>query len=435
MGLAVLKGVLAGLLPGRLDRETGRRKTQLALIDQAVVSGANFVTGLLLARALGPAGYGQYTLLFNVILLVLGFQTALIDSPLLVLGGAVEKTRAEQYFRSTVLGQALWTLGVVVLVGLGGLLLLPVLPQIHIHGMLGALAFGLIGYLVHDFTRRYLFVRERAGLALRADVIAQGSRVALLAGCALWWQVGAAGALWIIGGSALAGVLSVVSAVPLSLRALAPAGQALREAARAHWDFGKWMLAESLASLGAAQFIIYLTAHLVSASAVGAMTAAMNIIAAANVLLLALENVVPSRAARIYGARGMEGLNRYLIRFATLGGAGTLAIVTIAVSGAELWLRLLYGHAYAGNGGLIAWWGLYFLLGFAQRPFSVGLRVLGVTRALFHGTLAAAAVSIALSIPATRAFGVHGAMLTLCAVQATTLLVLALSYRVASRVR
>ena len=37
-------------------------KTQLVLADQAVVSGANFVTGLLLARYLGPAGYGQFVL-------------------------------------------------------------------------------------------------------------------------------------------------------------------------------------------------------------------------------------------------------------------------------------------------------------------------------------------------------------------------------------
>ncbi|HZP88070.1 MAG TPA: hypothetical protein VFB54_14745 [Burkholderiales bacterium] len=413
--------------------ESGRRKTHFAFADQILVSGANFATGLLLARALGPAGYGQYTLLFNVVMFMFGIQIALINSPLLVLGGAVSQEDADDYFRSAVLGQVVWLLAAIGLISGFALLTNIWLPQWNLRSLWGALVVGMIGYLSQDFVRRYLFVRDRAALALRTDLIAHGLKLLLLAGCAFWWQIGTASALWIIGGTGLAGVASVLVGASMRGWHVLPAAGGLRRAIEAHWHFGKWLLAESLASLCAAQLVIYLTGHLISVAAVGAMTAAMNIIAAANVLFLALENVVPSRAAKIYSARGLPGLKRYLVRFATLGGACTLAIVLVAVAGAELWLRLLYGEAYAGNGSLLAWWGLYYLLGFAQRPFSVGLRVLGVTRALFHGTVAAGVVSLALSYPATRAFGVHGAMLALCAVQAATLLVLALSYRTAVR--
>jgi hypothetical protein len=67
--------------------------------------------------------------------------------------------------------------------------------------------------------------------------------------------------------------------------------------------------------------------------------------------------------------------------------------------GAELWLRLLYGQAYAGNANLVAWWGLYYLIGFGQRPFSIGLRVLGNTRGIFYGTVGGATIALTLSYP------------------------------------
>ena len=66
-----------------------RRKTKLVLGDQVIVSGANFVIGLLLARALGPTGYGQFVLNFNIILFAYGINIALINSPMLVLGAGV----------------------------------------------------------------------------------------------------------------------------------------------------------------------------------------------------------------------------------------------------------------------------------------------------------------------------------------------------------
>ena len=107
--------------------------------------------------------------------------------------------------------------------------------------------------------------------------------------------------------------------------------------------------------------------------------------------------------------------------------------MAVAVLGAEWWLRLLYGVAYQGNGRLVWWWGLYYMIGFGQRPFSTGLRVLGATRGLFHSMLGGALIAVAFSYPATRLLGVDGAMLTLCLVQSAILCVLAFSYRSASR--
>jgi O-antigen/teichoic acid export membrane protein len=405
------------------------------LADQVVVSGANFAVGLLLARALGPSGYGQFTLLSNIILFVLGVQVALIDSPLLVLGAALPEERRTQYFPAVIFGQLLFGIVSAALLLIAVPIVSHFAPQWNLQNVAGATVFAMLGFLLQDFSRRYLFVRDRAGVALSADLACHGSKVALLAALGLWWGLSAISAFWMIGAASLAGVLIAVSFERKRESWRLPSGASARRVLREHWNFGKWLLAESMASLCASQLVIYTTGQLISLSAVGAMAAAMHIVGATNVLLLALENLVPSRAAQTHAIRGRAALNRYLWRISLIGGAGTLAIVAIAVLGAEFWLRLLYGAAYQGNGRLVLWWGLYYVIGFAQRPFSTGLRVLGHTRGIFHGTLAGAVIAIACTYPATRAFGVDGAMLALCLVQAAILYVLFLSYRAAPLTR
>jgi len=173
-----------------------------------------------------------------------------------------------------------------------------------------------------------------------------------------------------------------------------------------------------------AQLVLYVAAHLISASAVGAMSAAQNIVGPSNDLFLALENLVPSRAAHMFAQRGEQGLKRYLWRVTLLGGAGTLVIVAVGAIWAEFWLALIYGSGYRGDGWIVAWWGVFYLLGFLQRPISVGLRVLGHTKGIFLGSAGSAVVAVTLSYPLIRVAGVHGAMLAVCLVQAAGLLVM-----------
>jgi O-antigen/teichoic acid export membrane protein len=413
----------------------GRRKTKLVLADQVVVSGANFAVGLLLARALGPSGYGQFTLTSNIILFVLGIQTALIDSPMMVIGAALSNERKREYFAAAITGQVLFCLvSATLLLGMVSIIS-RFAPQWGLDSLTGVLIFAMFGFLCQDFSRRYLFVRDRADVALGGDLVCHGLKFALLAAFGLWWGLNASKAFWIIGAASIVGIL-----VALALRLKEewwrpPSSASFYRAMSEHWDFGKWLLAEGMASLCASQLVIYITGQVISLSAVGAMAAAMHIVGATNVLLLALENLVPSRAAQMYVDRGGAGLNRYLRRISLLGGAGTLAIVAVAVLGAEFWLRLLYGSAYQGNGRLVLWWGLYYVIGFAQRPFSIGLRVLGSTQGIFHGTLGGGLVAVAVSYPATRALGMDGAMLSLCLVQTAILCILCLSYRAVSRAR
>ena len=72
-------------------------KGVLAVLDQGLVSGSNFVIGVLLARSLGPEQYGSYALAFSIFLFLAAFHQNLVLSPLSVFGPSQYSQRTRDY--------------------------------------------------------------------------------------------------------------------------------------------------------------------------------------------------------------------------------------------------------------------------------------------------------------------------------------------------
>src|SRR3954451_1960960 len=68
---------------GSLASKAGRwaSKGGLAILDQGLISGSNFLIGILLARWLIPAEYGAFSLAFSVFLLLSYVYQSLLSEP------------------------------------------------------------------------------------------------------------------------------------------------------------------------------------------------------------------------------------------------------------------------------------------------------------------------------------------------------------------
>jgi O-antigen/teichoic acid export membrane protein len=77
--------------PGRVRQKLvpWAMKGGLALVDQGVFAGSNFVMSILLARWLSPEQYGMYAVAFAVLLFLLNFHQGLMLEPMLVFGSSV----------------------------------------------------------------------------------------------------------------------------------------------------------------------------------------------------------------------------------------------------------------------------------------------------------------------------------------------------------
>ena len=100
-------GVEATLPPARLARlvSLANHRVLWALVDQAILSGGNFLTSYVLVRALPEAVYGEYALVLTFILFLNNLHTALITYPLSVTAaigdGADLKIHARRSLRLT----------------------------------------------------------------------------------------------------------------------------------------------------------------------------------------------------------------------------------------------------------------------------------------------------------------------------------------------
>src|SRR5271166_3120802 len=74
-------------------------KSGLAIMDQGLISGSNFLVGILLARWLAPEAYGAYALAFSILLLLLLFYQSLMLEPMTVFGAGVYRYSLRAYFR------------------------------------------------------------------------------------------------------------------------------------------------------------------------------------------------------------------------------------------------------------------------------------------------------------------------------------------------
>ena len=150
------------------------RHAKWALTDQAVVSGSNFVIGILLARFLGPEAFGMFVLLQSVILYFNSFQGALIFQPMMSAAPQLSGAKKLAYLQGVFALQLALTLTLAGIIGLMALLAnwLSIKDFISIDSnIIYAVIATLLAFQLQDWQRRYYFVQEKADSAFIIDLI------------------------------------------------------------------------------------------------------------------------------------------------------------------------------------------------------------------------------------------------------------------------
>jgi hypothetical protein len=81
-------------------------KSCLAIIEQALIAGSNFLLNVLVVRWLTAAEYGAYAVAFAVYMLLIGCYQGLILEPMAVLSASYDDQQFRSYFGSLLRVQA-----------------------------------------------------------------------------------------------------------------------------------------------------------------------------------------------------------------------------------------------------------------------------------------------------------------------------------------
>ena len=394
-----------------------------ALCDQALVSGANFATNVILARALGIREYGVFALSWMAVLFVASLQWAFIVSPMMSVGPKQEEHNRPFYYGAVLIQElafaALSVAGLLIVLRLSVLHF----PQWNVQGLGVPLSFAAFSYLLQDFIRRYFFSTRQSKLALLSDAISYLTQIPIILLLSHRPNFSSAMALWIIGATSIVSFLaSWAWFESVKFRATT-----LREVAIRHWKISRWLAPSAFMQWSSGNLFIVAAPVYYGAAAAAVLRAAQNIVGVAHIWFLGLENVVPAEAARRMHNQGLDATFDYIKQIIFRWGLITVGFVSVISFRPDFWLRLVYGPKYVGYGHILQLYALLYLMYFFAGPFRAGLQALEYTAPIFWSYSIMTIFSLACAGPLTRLLGLNGAMLGMIVTQFLGQLVVGIS--------
>jgi O-antigen/teichoic acid export membrane protein len=380
------------------------------LLDQALASGVNFLTVILVARAVEPREFGWFALVFTLLQSLGALQIALVARPHNVLGPPLTGDDYVRFTTTTVMYQACFVaVGATALAVAGaaagsaselGRLLLVAAPV-------------LVVWQLQELGRRILYTEDRLGAALVNDGLSYGLQGVVFVALYARGDLDGVRALAVVGATSALAIVVAVAQLRHSL------GRRLdRGAFRTLWRFGRWLGAAELAYWFESQYYIYLAAALIGPVAAGALKAGQTLLGPVSVFLAFFVNYLPIRFARRFArhpgdvaAAVREGLAITVPPVAVYGA--------VAAAAAPWLLATVYGDAYRHEANVVRLFALYYLCLSVSDVVVASLTARDRTRRVFGGHLAGAAASIAVGWLLVDAAGAAGAVAAMIAAIAT----------------
>lgn len=219
-------------------------KWLLTLVDQAIVSGASFLVGVIIGRVGGKEQLGLYVLGLTIIGLLMVLQVVLIWAPYTVFSPQREGLEHALYTGSTLVHQlGLSALGILSLSGMGILLSWGWGPS-GLKEVVWTLAIAGSFIAFREYIRQVCF----AALQFKVAIVIDGGTALVQCGALLWLayldKVSASSAFLAL---ALGCGLASLSWLALARKSLALSlSQVISDLGR-NWSFGKWVLGTNLA--------------------------------------------------------------------------------------------------------------------------------------------------------------------------------------------
>lgn len=398
-----------------------RSRRNQTIADQAIVSGSNFATGIILVRGLGLEQFGIFTVAYAVILLANSIQLSFICSPMITLAALSEDGEPRiRYLRGMFGVQLRFCAIVTALAALVSGVFLWFKPHFGGVQVLPAFLLSVVWYLMQDWLRRYYFAAGKSRDSVWNDVISYiGQALVLLA---LWatHHLTVNTAFWAIAITSAAAFLAGL--------AIERIGYSRGEMLNA-WRQSRG-LSRDLAIANQLQWLVYQGAMLIGAAVLGAeaagsVRATQNVVGPVNVAYQAMENLVPLKAGEEMRRGGIRQVSRFLFRFGAQGFV-VLSLLFLAIGlFARGFLSFFYGHKVAIYAGVLDLQLIYFLLFWPLRQFSYLFRTINRTPTLLMASLFAAVASLLLIYPCVRSYGALGIMVAAVAGQTVNLLYVA----------
>lgn len=279
-----------------------------ALIDQVLISGSNFLTTIVLVRGLGLTGFGQFSIVYVLLLYANALQASFIANPMLSIAPGLKSDDA----RSFVDGMFALQIGSSGALSVAFLVLGCISRAFSSYfswPCIAAFACCVGTFQLQDWVRRCFFLYNHGVLAICSDVVSY------------FLQLVALTVLWRLGQLTLFRVLIVITLTSIGGFALGPLCMRFRPSVvkmQEAWSRTKKlssnMVLASQVNWFGYQGILLICAKIVGPTEAGGLRATQSMTGPMNLILTSLENVVPVQVAEALNDKGARRAYRSVMR-------------------------------------------------------------------------------------------------------------------------
>ncbi|MBO9496925.1 oligosaccharide flippase family protein [Thalassotalea sp. G20_0] len=391
-----------------------------AISDQILVSGCNFLSGIILARFLGVELYGVFTLCWLVILFFSSLQLSSIIQPMMSLAPKYEGHKSTEFYGSMFQIQIAWIMiySLIILIALRLNIDYAFLDKVE--HLFKPLFVVLISSQLQEYMRRMCFSTGKRNIAFINDSITYIGRIVIFAILYHDNNLTIDNSLYTIASTNTLSILVTLC----SFRKLKFKFHYNWIIIKENFHYSKWLLASALLQWTTGNYFFIIAGIVLGPLTVGAIKSAQNIIGITHIFFQAMENFVPAQATRAL-LKGKKELNRYLIRLTVSGAIGTTIIVFLIAMFSEQLLTLIYGLEFAKYGYLLNYLGLLYILIYLSLPIRTGLRAIEKNKIIFIGYLVSTAFSLLAAKTIVENYNALGVILGSITTQLMMLVILA----------
>jgi O-antigen/teichoic acid export membrane protein len=389
-----------------LSSGTALHQSAVSLIDQAIVSATNFMTGLMIGRACSKEEFGIYMLGYTIILFVMELQSSLISTPFMVFSPRLKGSAHALYTGSTLIHQFALSALTILALAIGGVLLRLGYGPSGLAPVVWTLAAVITIVMLREYVRRVCFTGLQMKTALFLDscigVVQFGgllvlSRLSILSASRAYWVVGLSSGIVVLG-------WMISHSEKFTLRL----SQAVSDFRR-NWLFGKWVFASGLLYTFSMGLYPWILAAYHGTAATGVWAACLGIAALGNPVLLGGQNYLGPKIAHVYARTGASALRSFVFKASAVFSLPlwVLSAAMLALGGPLV--VFLYGSKYAGNGAIV--FVLTVNVALSVATFAVSRALFAIERADldFLANFVALFVLLVAGVWLTKSHGVLGA--------------------------
>ena len=400
----------------------------LALLDQGLISGANFMTGIFLARRAGPEMYGAYMLLFAAFLLIASSHQALLLEPANVLAFSLFPGRNDRYLRMVLRLHGIFTAA---FLALGGAALW-LAPRLGMKALLvNALAGMVVAVpcvLLFWLARSFAYLEMAPAVAVRGAAVYGGVLlVSVLAVERLRGLTPEAVFCCAAAASLAAGLRLLAPRMPWGRADAGEPGMG-RVWAR-HWNFGRWGLGTVGLSWAQTNSISFIGGSLLGLRDVGGLNALVALLLPMLQVVTSATRLALPRIAQIYTFHGVAATRRPVIRVALVLLTLTTAYAVAIAALRGTIFHHLYGERFMAYAWLVPLMGVHLVACGGLAACDIGFNSIQAPHASFPIKLLMVLTMIPVNTALTWRFGLLGAAIGVPVFSSLTAVLLALKLR------